>query len=505
MATAPLHPLSLRFASASTEAAFLTDYERRSRGLVRAGLVLGLVQYAGFGFLDPYVAPVAFGEVRAVRVVVCALVALAIVGTFVEGLRRRSVPSVVAALAGGLGVAVMEWAVQRAVGTAAAPPAGGLLILDGYYYSGLMLVLVYVHVLLRLRAVTASAIGAGLVAAYLAVASAHTPPVQLVNAAMFLGSVQFTGMVASYALERYARLEFVQARRQAATNATLSDALQKLGAAQDQVARQERMASLGRVTAGVAHEMRNPLNFVTNFAGLADELAAEVDAALAAAGDRPAAEVRAALGETLADLRQNVRAIGEHGARAADIVTGMLEHTRALPTAHQPTDLNALVRRHAEEAMNRVRPGGEVGCVLAFDLDPDVGTVEVAPAEVGRVVGHLVTNACLAVRDRRAAEGDPYGPAVRVATRRHGGRVEVRVEDNGPGVPAESWERVFEPFYTTRPPGQGTGLGLSVSHEIVVGGHGGTLDLEDAAGGGAAFVVRLPAARAEPAAAGVGA
>jgi len=493
MATLPFHPLTLRFPSAYTEAAFRSDYERRSRGLVRASLALGLVQYAGFGFLDPFVAPAAFHEIRAIRVVVCVLVALAIGASWVEGLRRRFVPSIVGAVAAGLGVAAMEGFVQTAMYAASVATPGRFEILDGYYYSGLMLILVYVHVLLRLRFVTATTIGAGLVAVYLAVASLHTPPIRIVNAGMFLGSIQFAGMVASYALERYARLEFVQARRQAQTNATLTEALTKLGAAQAQVARQERMASLGRVTAGVAHEMRNPLNFVNNFAGLAEELAAEIDEALGAAGDRPAREVRAQLDETLADLRHNVQAIAEHGGRAAEIVQGMLEHTRTVPASRQPADLNALVRQSAERAAEHTFRRGDAGCDLAFDLDPAVGVVEVAEAEVGRVVGHLVGNACLAVRDRRTAEGEGYVPAIRVATRRRGGRVEVRVEDNGPGVPDDARERVFEPFFTTRPPGQGTGLGLSVSHEIIVGGHGGMLNLESAPDGGAAFVITLPA------------
>ena len=483
MAAPSLHPVTLRFPSRLVEAAFLADYERGSRTLVRAALGVGLVQYAAFGVLDPYVAPVAFEEVRAIRVAVCVFLAFAIAATFSERWRRVR-PAEAVAVVGGLAVAAMEWTVQHAAhGDGWRPEVGavdGLLILDGYYYSGLMLVLVYVHVLLRLRFVTASAIGAVLIGAYLGVAATHTTPLRLTNAALFLGSIQVSGMVASYALERYARLEFWRARALGKANGRLSDALERLRAARAQVARQEHLAALGRVTAGAAHEIKNPLNFVTNFAQLSVELADEVAALVDEGRGAEAAEL-------LEDLRANADLIARHGARADAVVKGMLELARPGPSRPEPVDLNALVREHAAVAHHGAH-GGLDPCPLAIDLDPAVGLVEALPRDLARVVGPLVTNACQAVRGT--------GGAVRVSTRRHGAHVEVRVEDDGPGVPADALDRVFEPFFTTRPAGEGVGLGLAIAHEAAAA-HGGELAVAEAPDGGAAFVLSLPAPRLE--------
>ncbi|WP_412061466.1 sensor histidine kinase [Rubrivirga sp. IMCC45206] len=483
MRTSPVHPLHLRFREPATEAAFVAAYEARSWPLVRAALVLGLVQYAAFGWLDQWVAPVAFETVRAVRIAVCVVIAVGIVATYRPRLRRWLRPAEAVAIAGGLGVVAMEWAVQHAVEVAGLPArTGGLLILDGYYYSGLMLVLIYVHVLLRLRFVTASAIGAGLIALYLGVASIHTPGLQLVNAAQFLLSTQLSGMVASYALERYARYEFAHARRLAESHATLTAALDGLTAAQDRLVHAEKMASLGRVTAGVAHEIQNPLNFVTNFAALAGEGVADLRAALGPVG--PDVE------EALDDIALGVAKVAEHGARASGVVASMLDHSRRGPSTRAAVDLNALVAEHATIASHAAAARDAQAVPVALDLDPAVGTAVVAPADLGRVVLNLLGNAYHALDQQ---EAPPDGPPLSVTTRRRGETVDIAVADRGVGMSPEVAARATEPFFTTKPTGQGTGLGLSLAYEIVTEGHGGALAIESVEGEGTTVRLALPA------------
>jgi signal transduction histidine kinase len=485
----PVHPVTLRFREPAVEAAFLEAYEARSWPLIRAALWLGLAQYAAFGWLDQWVAPAAFAEVRAVRVAVCAVVALAIGATYVPRVRRWVRPAATVALAGGLGVVAMEWAVQHAVDAAALDVAPrGLLILDGYYYSGMMLILIYVHVLLRLRFVVASAIGGLLVALYLAVAALHTPGLYLANAAQFLLSTQLSGMVASYALERYARSEFAHARRQSESHAVLQTALDRLTAAQDRLVHAEKMASLGRVTAGVAHEIQNPLNFVTNFAELARERLDELRDHLGPADGEVA--------DAIDDIALGVEKVAEHGARASGVIRSMLDHSRRGPATRAAVDLNALVREHVALAEHAAAARGTDAPPVTLDLDPAVGTVVVAPADLGRVVLNLLANAAHAVGQR---PGPPDGPPLTVATRRRGDVVEVEVADRGVGMPADVAARAFEPFFTTLPTGQGTGLGLSLAYEIVTEGHGGELTLASVEGEGTTVRAVIPAPPVEAA------
>ncbi|WP_420456313.1 ATP-binding protein [Rubrivirga sp.] len=280
--------------------------------------------------------------------------------------------------------------------------------------------------------------------------------------------------------ERTRQLEQEVARRTAELHQSLAD----LRAAQAQLVQQEKMASLGALTAGIAHEIKNPLNFVTNFAGLSQELIDELDA-------ETDPDERDAL---LADLRLNVAKIGQHGRRADGIVRSMMDHARSGSGQRRAVDLNALVREytgHAAHAARVLHP--TVGVAPRLDLGAEVGEVEMVPQEIGRVLVNLVGNALDAVRQRRQAGEPGYLPTVTVATRRTDGAVEVRVADNGTGMPAAVRDRVFEPFFTTKPTGEGTGLGLSLSHDIVVQGHRGSLAVESAEGEGTAFVMTLPA------------
>ncbi|HYE95876.1 MAG TPA: ATP-binding protein, partial [Rubricoccaceae bacterium] len=270
-------------------------------------------------------------------------------------------------------------------------------------------------------------------------------------------------------------------------NREVEETLAELKAAQQQLIQSEKLASLGQLTAGIAHEIKNPLNFVNNFAALsvdlADELIEELDAG--ASPDE--------LKETLADLKANAEKIEAHGRRADSIVRAMMQHARGGKGQRESVNLNALVEEHVNLAYHGKRAQmPDFSVTLERDYDDAIGHVTVVPQEIGRVLINLVNNAFDAVHEKRATADDAYVPTVRVSTVRLRTGVEVRVEDNGTGIAEEAKARVFEPFFTTKPAGTGTGLGLSMSHDIVVQGHGGHLRVESAEGEGATFVVTLP-------------
>jgi signal transduction histidine kinase len=276
--------------------------------------------------------------------------------------------------------------------------------------------------------------------------------------------------------------------------AVLETALLNLHEVQDRLVQQEKIASLGQLTAGIAHEIKNPLNFVTNFAGLSADLSEEL---LSELRSRPEAKL-SEVGHTIEDLHANARRIAEHGRRADSIVRSMMDHARGRPGHARPVDLNALVEEHIGYAYHGRRASNPAFDVtIERDYDPNAGRVAVVPQDFGRVVVNLLQNAFDAVLagstgDGHARPADAPKPVVRVSTRRLEEDAEVRVEDNGPGIPDHLRTRIFEPFFTTKPVGLGTGLGLSLSHEMVVQGHHGTLEVEAGASGGAAFVVTVP-------------
>lgn len=270
----------------------------------------------------------------------------------------------------------------------------------------------------------------------------------------------------------------------------LADALHELKATQQQLVQQEKLASLGALTAGIAHEIKNPLNFVNNFASLSTELVDEIEVSLR--GD--SSDVAA----LLADLRINAMKIEEHGRRADGIVRSMLEHSRGAKGERRPVDLNALVDEYVGLAYHGKRAQAiDFNVTIDRDYDEAVGDVEVVPQEIGRVLINLLGNAFDALYGYTGPpSGDSnaeYTPTVRVVTRRVAGAVTICIEDNGQGIPPDVRQRIFEPFFTTKPSGAGTGLGLSMSHEIVTQGHGGTLTLESADSAGASFTIKLPA------------
>ncbi|AMJ67212.1 ATP-binding protein [Hymenobacter sp. PAMC 26628] len=274
----------------------------------------------------------------------------------------------------------------------------------------------------------------------------------------------------------------IQAQRDQTTQA-----LTDLRATQAQLIQAEKMASLGELTAGIAHEIQNPLNFVNNFSEVSAELVEELKEAQAA-GD--AAEATALAD----DLAQNLGKIHHHGRRAARIVRGMLEHSRAGAGERAPTDVNALADEYLRLAYHGLRAKDKAfNAALETDFAPGLAPVEAVAGDLSRVLLNLFTNAFYAVRQRQQAGEAGYAPTVCVRTKRVGPQVEIRVADNGTGIPAEVQAKIFQPFFTTKPTGEGTGLGLSLAHDIVVQGHGGVLTVESEAGVGTAFTIRLPA------------
>ncbi len=273
----------------------------------------------------------------------------------------------------------------------------------------------------------------------------------------------------------------------------LEQALKKLKAAQDQLVVQQKMASLGTLTAGIAHELRNPLNFITNFAALAVDHVAELRELLVAVPTP--GKVAEALRELLGDLEQSAAKIRAHGDRANEIIGGMLLHARGESGERVPTDLNALVGEYVNLAYHGLRSqDATLNVVLETEFAPSLPPVAVVPQELGRVFLNLIQNACYAVLERRKRAGADFVPRVRVETRDTGAGVEIRFRDNGNGIPAAVREKLFTPFFTTKPAGAGTGLGLSISYDVVVRLHGGGIRVESEEGSGAEFIIALPKA-----------
>ncbi len=304
-----------------------------------------------------------------------------------------------------------------------------------------------------------------------------------------------------------ARTEALQTQEQEARAARLTaeQALADLHRAQDRLVETQKLAALGQLTAGIAHEIKNPLNFVNNFAELSTELVAELSGVLAAGDASLPDQARAEIDDLTRLLNGNLGKIVEHGRRADSIVKNMLLHSRTGPGERRPSDLNALVEESLNLAYHGARaeqPGFNV--TLRRDLDPAVGQLDLYPQELTRVLLNLFGNGFYAVRERDRGTAEPgYQPTLWVSTRAVADRVEIRVRDNGAGIPEAARSKIFDPFFTTKPAGEGTGLGLSLSFDIVVKQHGGTFGVESEPGTFTEFVVTLPRAPV-PAPAGAG-
>lgn len=270
-------------------------------------------------------------------------------------------------------------------------------------------------------------------------------------------------------------------------NKLLEKTLTDLKSTQAQLIQSEKMASLGDLTAGIAHEIQNPLNFVNNFSEINSELLLEMKGEL---GKGNMDEVRAIAD----DVIENEKKIGHHGRRADGIVKGMLQHSRSSSGQKEPTDINALCDEYLRLAYHGLRAKDKsFNSTLKTEYDESVGTVNIVPQDIGRVVLNLLTNAFYAVTERKAkSTGESYEPAVTLTIRRGADKVEISVMDNGAGIPSAIREKIFQPFFTTKPTGQGTGLGLSMSYDIITKGHGGELTVTSVENEGTKFTIRLP-------------
>jgi two-component system, NtrC family, sensor kinase len=274
---------------------------------------------------------------------------------------------------------------------------------------------------------------------------------------------------------------------------TAEAAYRDLKAAQASLIQAEKMASLGQLTAGIAHEIKNPLNFVNNFAGLSVELLDELKEAAAPVVASLGEDERADIDDLVATLSGNLDKIAEHGRRADGIVTSMLLHSRGGSGERRQVDLNALV----DEALNLAYHGARARdqsfeIVLERDFDRDARPIELVPQDITRVLLNLIGNGFYAASAKRRAAGNGMRPLLKVKTRDLGDTVEVRVRDNGTGIRPEHRDKLFQPFFTTKPTGEGTGLGLSISYDIVAQQHGGTITVDSEPGVFTEFTVRLP-------------
>jgi signal transduction histidine kinase/ligand-binding sensor domain-containing protein len=281
----------------------------------------------------------------------------------------------------------------------------------------------------------------------------------------------------------------------------LNDTLERLQKMQEQLVVQEKLASLGALTAGIAHEIKNPLNFVNNFAELSMELAGELQQSLEGQRDRLDPMVYDDLTGLAADLVLNARKINDHGRRADSIIRGMLLHSRGHSGERQDTDINAVLEEYVNLSYHGIRAqDSSFNVTLERNYDPTLGTVFAVPQDISRVFLNIVNNACYATHERKRqadASGEQgYAPTLQVTTRNLGDVVEVRIRDNGNGIPPEIRDRIFNPFFTTKPTGLGTGLGLSISHDIIVQQHHGQLEVNSEPGRFTEFIVRLPRAAA---------
>ena len=282
----------------------------------------------------------------------------------------------------------------------------------------------------------------------------------------------------------------------------LSQSLDDLRTAQDRLIQTEKLASLGQLTAGIAHEIKNPLNFVNNFSALSAELVGELDETLASAPlDQ---KMRGDVGELTQMLKSNLEKVVQHGKRADSIVKNMLLHSREGSGEHRPADINALV----EESLNLAYHGARAensgfNITLKHDLDPDAGAVELYPHEITRALLNLISNGFYAATKRKSQAGDEtFEPVLSAVTKNLGKTVEIRIRDNGTGIPPEVKQKMFNPFFTTKPAGEGTGLGLSMSHDIIVKQHGGKIDFETEPGVFTEFIITLPRTTTAPLLAG---
>ena len=276
--------------------------------------------------------------------------------------------------------------------------------------------------------------------------------------------------------------------------AELNQSLKSLQSTQAQLIQSEKLASLGELTAGIAHEIQNPLNFVNNFAEVSVDMAEELKKEI----NKPQLD-KGLIEELATDLALNQEKINHHGQRASSIVKGMLEHSRTSTGVKEPTDINALADEFLRLAYHGLRAkDNSFNAAMETHFDPDLPRVEVIPQDIGRVLLNLINNAFYAVTEKAKEGIEGYRPTVTINSRKLETAIEIRVQDNGNGIPDAIKDKIFQPFFTTKPTGQGTGLGLSLAYDIVTKGHGGKLLVESIEGEGTTFILTLTQNPSQP-------
>ncbi|MEJ2506945.1 MAG: ATP-binding protein, partial [Ignavibacteriaceae bacterium] len=262
--------------------------------------------------------------------------------------------------------------------------------------------------------------------------------------------------------------------------------LSELKSAQAQLIHSEKMASLGELTAGIAHEIKNPLNFVNNFSEISGELLDEIKVELEK-NDKE--EVLA----ILEDLKGNLEKINQHGKRADSIVKGMLLHSRGTSGEKALTDINDLLEQYVNLAYHGMRATNkEFNITIEKDYDDTLEKINVVPQDISRVFLNIINNACYAAYDKKKKVGNDFYPTLKVSTKNLKDKVEIRISDNGNGIPKDILDKIFQPFFTTKPTGEGTGLGLSLSYDIMTKVHNGELNVNTKEGEGSEFIIQLP-------------
>jgi len=311
-----------------------------------------------------------------------------------------------------------------------------------------------------------------------------------------LAAFAFLTIGPSYYLLRLRRLQKRKAELEklvSVRTGELQHSLENLKETQNQLILSEKMASLGQLTAGIAHEIKNPLNFITNFAVLSEDRVKDLRVELLAERDRVDPKRAEEIADILGDLEQNVVKINEHGKRADSIVRGMLLHSRGKAGERQETDLVALLAEYTNLAYHGMRAQDTTFNVkIETDFDPSIGKVSVVPQDLSRAFLNIVNNACYAANDKRRTARNGFSPVVRVSARNVQGAVEIRIRDNGNGIPLAIREKIFNPFFTTKPAGVGTGLGLSLSYDIITQVHKGELRVDTEEGQYTEFVILIP-------------
>ena len=270
-------------------------------------------------------------------------------------------------------------------------------------------------------------------------------------------------------------------------------ALKELKKTQDRLLVQQKLASLGSLTAGIAHEIKNPLNFVTNFAEILRSLTADLrDSVMSQQARLDPAEF-AVIAEMLSDIEVNAAKIREHGKRADNIVQGMLMHSRGQQGELQPTNLNSLISEYVKLAYHGLRAQDvNFNLTIEEEYDPAIPVMNLIPHDLSRVILNIANNGAFAADRKAKRVNSGFRPTLRVATRNLDNQVEIRVRDNGDGIPEDIRQKIFEPFFTTKPAGSGTGLGLSMSYDIIVQQHGGQIRVDSEPGEYAEFIITLP-------------